>query len=94
VKLLAAAGTKLRWAILRALASATALSVNDLARITGADANLVSKHLGVLREVGAVKVRNDVSGDGRRQMYAVPEVFRAAGPGPALDYGVCVLRFD
>jgi predicted transcriptional regulator len=96
VRLLAAAGHEVRWAILRALASttATALSVNDIAQSTGENANLVSKHIGVLRAAGAIAVRDDVPGDARRQMYAVPEVYRVAGTVPALDYGSCLLRFD
>lgn len=94
VKLLAAAGHAVRWALLRELASASALSVNELARRTGTNANLISKHLAVLREAGAIVVRDDVPGDARRQMYAVPEIFRAQAAVPVLDYGVCVLRFD
>ena len=40
-------------------------SVNDLVRLLGLSQPLVSKHLRVLREVGAVEVR----GDGRRRLY-------------------------
>ncbi len=40
-------------------------SVNDLVRLLGMSQPLVSKHLRVLREVGAVEVR----GDGRRRLY-------------------------
>jgi DNA-binding transcriptional ArsR family regulator len=39
--------------------------VNDLVRTLGIAQPLVSKHLRVLREVGAVEVR----GDGRRRLY-------------------------
>ena len=40
-------------------------SVNDLVRLLGLSQPLVSKHLRVLREVGAVEVR----GEGRRRLY-------------------------
>jgi DNA-binding transcriptional ArsR family regulator len=39
--------------------------VNDLVRVLGLSQPLVSKHLRVLREVGAVEVR----GEGRRRLY-------------------------
>ena len=39
--------------------------VNDLVRLLGMSQPLVSKHLRVLREVGAVEVR----GEGRRRLY-------------------------
>jgi DNA-binding transcriptional ArsR family regulator len=41
------------------------LPVNDLVRLLGLAQPQVSKHLRVLREVGAV----DVRGDGRRRLY-------------------------
>lgn len=41
--------------------------VNDLVRMLGLGQPQVSKHLRVLREVGAVQVR----GDGRRRLYRV-----------------------
>ncbi|MBA2714628.1 MAG: winged helix-turn-helix transcriptional regulator [Rubrobacteraceae bacterium] len=40
-------------------------SVNELVRLLGMSQPLVSKHLRVLREVGAV----DVRGEGRRRLY-------------------------
>ena len=42
-------------------------SVNELVELLGLTQPLVSKHLRVLREVGAVRVRDD----GRRRMYSV-----------------------
>jgi DNA-binding transcriptional ArsR family regulator len=41
--------------------------VNDLVALLGLAQPLVSKHLRVLREVGAVRVRDD----GRRRLYSV-----------------------
>jgi DNA-binding transcriptional ArsR family regulator len=42
-------------------------SVNELVRLLGISQPLVSKHLRVLREVGAV----DVRGEGRRRLYTL-----------------------
>jgi DNA-binding transcriptional ArsR family regulator len=42
-------------------------SVNELVELLGLTQPLVSKHLRVLREVGAVRVRDD----GRRRLYTV-----------------------
>jgi DNA-binding transcriptional ArsR family regulator len=53
-----------RRQILDALAVAER-PVNDLVQVTGLAQPQVSKHLRVLREVGAVEVR----GDGRRRLY-------------------------
>jgi DNA-binding transcriptional ArsR family regulator len=53
-----------RREILDALASGER-SVNELVRVLGMSQPLVSKHLRVLREVGAVWVR----GEGRRRLY-------------------------
>jgi DNA-binding transcriptional ArsR family regulator len=81
----------LRWAILGALAPGTPLSVQEIAGKTRRDADLVSKHLRVLRECGAVEAQRDASNDTRRQLYAVPERFRSSAP--SIDFGFCVLRF-
>jgi DNA-binding transcriptional ArsR family regulator len=53
-----------RRAIVDALAEGE-LPVNDLVRVLGVPQPQVSKHLRVLREVGAVAVRDD----GRRRLY-------------------------
>src|SRR5919106_5400450 len=54
-----------RRAILDALADAAERSVNELVDLLGLNQPQVSKHLRVLREVGAVDVRED----GRRRLY-------------------------
>jgi len=47
--------------------------VNDLVELTGLGQPQVSKHLRVLREVGAVRVRDE----GRRRLYRIdPEALR------------------
>jgi len=63
----------------------------DLAAQLGRDPDLVSKHLRVLRDVGVVVAEQDTGGDGRRQLYEVPEEFVTA-PG-TVDLDFCVLRF-
>jgi DNA-binding transcriptional ArsR family regulator len=49
--------------------------VNDLVRLLGLAQPQVSKHLRVLREVGAVDVRED----GRRRLYRLRRAGRRAG---------------
>ena len=56
-----------RRAILDALADAAERSVNELVDLLGLNQPQVSKHLRVLREVGAVDVRED----GRRRLYSL-----------------------
>lgn len=84
-----------RWTALRELASGRSRSVQELAAMAGRSADLMSKHMKVLREADAVAAVVSPDGDGRKQHYAVPERFRRTdGAGRAvLDYSVCVLRF-
>jgi DNA-binding transcriptional ArsR family regulator len=94
VRLLQAVADPVRWGILRELAAGEPLPVQELAARLGRDANLISKHLRVLRETGAVSVSPSPDGDGRKQCYAVPPAFRRVDEAgrPMLDYGVCALR--
>ncbi|MGD0536876.1 MAG: helix-turn-helix domain-containing protein [Verrucomicrobiota bacterium] len=94
VKLLHATAEPLRWAILGELATGQPLSVQELGTRLQRRPNLVSKHLRVLREAGAVVVVPALDDDGRKQFYAVPEEFRHVDDSgrPVLDYGVCALR--
>jgi DNA-binding transcriptional ArsR family regulator len=84
-----------RWPVLRALADGKSLSVLELSAIAGRSPDLMSKHLKILREAGAVVVVPAPDGDARKVHYAVPEKFRRADESgkPMLDYGVCALRF-
>ncbi len=68
--------------------------MQELAARRGRDANLVSKHLRVLREADAVSVLPSPDGDGRKQCYAIPPAVRRLDEAgrPMLDYGVCALR--
>ena len=94
LKLLQAMAERLRWAILGELVAGPPLSVQELASRLQHRPNLVSKHLRVLREAGAVVVVPSVDGDGRKQFYTVPEGCRHVDDSgrPVLDYGVCALR--
>src|SRR5438046_717496 len=86
-----ALGDPLRWKVLALLADGKPLSVSDLATGTQRDPDLISKHLRVLRDAGAVTVGRDASKDARRQLYAVPERFRVTAG--VIDFGFCLLRF-
>jgi DNA-binding transcriptional ArsR family regulator len=91
IPLLAAAGDPVRWSILRELAAGPPLIVLELARRLGKSADLISKHLRVLRDCGAVIVGTPPGEDGRKSFYEVPAAYR---PAPrVLDYRSCVLRF-
>jgi hypothetical protein len=55
----------------------------------------MSRHLTVLRSVGAIIAVPSPDGDTRKQHQSVPERFRRTDEAgkPMIDYGVCVLRF-
>ena len=90
-----ALGDPTRWALLRELAGGQSFSVLELAASLKRSPDLMSKHLKILREAGAVVVVPAPDGDGRKSHYTVPEKFRRADESgkPMLDYGVCALRF-
>ncbi len=94
-ELLAAAGDSARWGILRELAGGEALSVQELAARVARSHNQTSKHLSLLRSVGAVVAVELPGMDGRKQFHAIAEAFRRVGADgkPEIDYGTCVLRF-
>jgi DNA-binding transcriptional ArsR family regulator len=94
-KLLMAVAVPVRWAMMRELAAVPSLSVIELGAKLGQSTDLVSKHLRVLRDAGALVVVAAPDGDGRKQHHAVPERFRRTDDAgrPVIDYGVCVLRF-
>ena len=84
-----------RWTALRELASGRSFSVLELAGMVGRSPDLMSKHLKILREAGAVQLMAAPDGDGRKSHYHVPERFRRQDETgkPMLDFGVCALRF-
>ena len=93
VKLLRALGNPVRWEVLRLLATEGPLSVTGLAARTDRAQHSMSKHLQVLRAVGAVVMVSGTDGDGRKLFHALPpDCLRAGANGREIDYGVCVLR--
>jgi DNA-binding transcriptional ArsR family regulator len=93
VALLAALGNPVRWQVLRLLATEGPLSVNDLAARTDRAQHSMSKHLQILRAVGAVAMVAGRDGDGRKLFHTLPPgCLRDGANGREIDYGVCVLR--
>ena len=94
VGLLRALGNPVRWEVLRLLATEGSQSVNDLAARVDRAQHSMSKHMQILREVGAVVMVADANGDGRKLFHALPPgCLRDGANGKELDYGACVLRF-
>lgn len=81
-----AIGDPLRLRILRELASGDRLMVVEIAGRLRVPANLVSKHLAMLRRVGLV--------DTRQRLYFTPRHFIADEDRRTLDLGFCVLKLD
>lgn len=93
VALLAALGNPVRWQVLRLLAVEGPQSVNDLAARTNRAQHSMSKHLQILRDVGAVVMVPGTDGDRRKLFHALPPgCLREGALGKEIDYGVCVLR--
>jgi predicted transcriptional regulator len=94
VNLLRALGNPVRWEVLRLLATEGPQSVTVLAARTDRAQHSMSKHMQILREVGAVVMVADANGDGRKLFHALPPgCLRDGANGKELDYGACVLRF-
>ena len=83
--LLRAIGDPLRWRILAELSIGEPLMVMEIAERLGRSADLVSKHLAVLREAGVVE-------SGRGRLYQIAQPYRPAPGTNELDFGHCVLR--
>jgi len=94
VNLLRALGNPVRWEVLRLLATEGPQSVTVLAARTDRAQHSMSKHMQILREVGAVVMVAGADGDGRKLFHALPPgCLRDGANGKELDYGACVLRF-
>ena len=95
VALLLAAGNPVRWQVLRLLATEGPQSVNDLAARVDRAQHSMSKHLQILRAVGAVVMAPGTDGDGRKLFHAIPPgCLREGAQGKEIDYGKCVLRLE
>jgi DNA-binding transcriptional ArsR family regulator len=78
-----ALGDVTRWRILAELSKGESLMVIELARLFGRSETVISKHMAVLKQCGAVVI-------GRARMYEVPAHFRVE-PG-VLDFGYGRMR--
>jgi DNA-binding transcriptional ArsR family regulator len=79
--------------ILCQLASGATLGATELAIGTGRSANLVNKHLMLMRDAGLVTaVESPVRGDRRRSLFTLVPTIRPAPGARELDLGCCVLR--
>jgi predicted transcriptional regulator len=95
VALLAALGNPVRWQVLRVLATEGPQSVNDLAARVDRAQHSMSKHLQILRAVGAVVMMPGTDGDRRKLFHAIPPgCLREGAHGKEIDYGKCVLRLE
>ena len=75
------------------LATAGPQPVNDLAARVDRAQHSMSKHLQILRAVGAVVMVAGTDGDGRKLFHAIPPgCLRNGVNGKEIDYGGCVLR--
>ena len=93
VNLLRALGNPVRWEVLQLLATEGPLSVTVLAARTDRAQHSMSKHLQMLRAVGAVVMVAGTDGDGRKLFHTLPPgCLRDGANGKEIDYGVCVLR--
>ncbi len=79
-------GDRLRWAILRELATGDSLMVVEIAQKIGKSATLISKHLGVLRKAGMVAIK--------QRLHFIPRQFLVEPGRRIVDFGHCVLRLD
>ncbi|MFN0076889.1 MAG: ArsR/SmtB family transcription factor [Prosthecobacter sp.] len=95
VRLLWALGDAVRLGIVRELAAGQALNVQMLAARLRRDPDLISKHLRVLRDCGAIQRVRPPETDGRQQFHQLPENSWHPLPegGAAVDWGVALLRF-
>lgn len=80
--------------ILCQLASGATLGATELSVGTGRSANLVNKHLMLMRDAGLVtSVESPVKGDRRRSLFTLVPAIRPPDPTKGeLDLGCCVLR--
>lgn len=85
--LLRGIGDPLRWRILAELSAGEPLMVIELAERLRRSADLISKHLAVLREAGVVEI-------GRGRLYQIPPHYLPTPGERVLDFGHCLLRFD
>jgi predicted transcriptional regulator len=74
-----------RWLILETLADGEPRMINELAKEVGKTPAATSKHVGLLRQLGLVRVI--------RRSYQLVEAFRPAPGQSQVDLGYCIMRF-
>jgi predicted transcriptional regulator len=74
-----------RWLIIQALADGEPRMINELAKEVGKTPGATSKHVGLLRQLGLVRVT--------RRSYQLVEAFRPSPGQSEVDLGYCVIRF-
>ena len=80
-------GEPARWHLLRELAKGEPMPVKELARRIGKSADMTSKHLAFLRDMGVVMTKYN------RIYQLVPAL--APAPGAThLDFGHCLVRLE
>ena len=93
VALSLAVGNPVRCRVLQMLVTEGPKSVTDLAARTNRLQHSMTKHMQVLRAVGAVVMVAGTDGDRRKLFHALPPgCLRDGAQGKEIDYGVCVLR--
>jgi DNA-binding transcriptional ArsR family regulator len=86
-RVLAVISNSTRWRLLRELASGDQLMVLELAERCKISADLVSKHLAILRNAGIVL-------QGRNRLYQIAPQFLTDKTERILDFGYCLLRMN
>ncbi|RYD76192.1 MAG: hypothetical protein EOP84_17235 [Verrucomicrobiaceae bacterium] len=93
LSVLRAASDRIRLEVIRELSKGTPIAIRELAKRVGGSADLMSKHIMVLRECG---ITREVAGtDGRfRFQILAPEILVRIERGERIvDFGSCVLRY-
>ncbi len=75
-----------RWRILKELSAGEPLLIAELVQRIGGNAELMSKHLGVLRRAGVVLTRG--------RLHSIVKAHLPEPGQPVVDFGHCVLRLD
>jgi predicted transcriptional regulator len=73
-----------RWLIIQVLADGEPRMINELAKEVGKTPAATSKHVGLLRQLGVVRVI--------RRSYQLVEAFRPAPGQSEVDLGYCLMR--
>lgn len=84
-KFLFAIGSPMRWGILSQLSAGQPLIIIEIAERMKSDANLVSKHMGVLRKAGLVTAN-------RVGQYSIAPQFPVTPAERSVDFGHALLR--